>query len=101
MKLSSKAHYGLNACYALAQLSPDGKASARELEEALSVSGKYLEQMMRLLSARDIVKALNTIDVRVYDHVIISPEHCFSFNHSGIIQNGEVAELRRAAEIKR
>ena len=50
---------------------------------------------------RDIVKALNTIDVRVYDHVIISPEHCFSFNHSGIIQNGEVAELRRAAEIKR
>lgn len=57
MKLSSKAHYGLNACYKLAQLYPDGKASARELEETLSVSGKYLEQMMRLLSVRDIVKA--------------------------------------------
>lgn len=33
MKLSSKAHYGLNACCVLAGMYPE-KASARELEEA-------------------------------------------------------------------
>ena len=56
MKLSSKAHYGLNACCVLAGMYPE-KASARELEEALGVSGKYLEQMMRLLASRGIVRA--------------------------------------------
>ena len=45
MKLSSKAHYGLNACCVLAGMYPE-KASARELE-----------QMMRLLASRGIVRA--------------------------------------------
>lgn len=49
-----------------------------------------------------IVNALNAIDIRVYDHVIVSFNGCFSFNHSGILNGtGVVVEKRRAAEIKK
>lgn len=43
MKLSSKAHYGLQACQILAGRYGDA-VSATELEEKIGVSGKYLEK---------------------------------------------------------
>ncbi len=57
MKLSSKTHYGLMACHILGRNYPDTAVSASTLESLISVSGKYLEQIMRILTARDIVKA--------------------------------------------
>lgn len=57
MKLSSKAHYGLKACYILAENYPDNTVSASTLEKEISVSGKYLEKIMRILSSRDIIAA--------------------------------------------
>lgn len=57
MKLSSKTHYGLNACYILGKNYPDNPVSASYLEGCLSVSGKYLEKIMRMLSKRQIVCA--------------------------------------------
>ena len=57
MKLSSKTHYGLIACHILAKSFPDGQVSATALESHMSVSGKYLEKIMRMLSKRDIVSA--------------------------------------------
>ena len=56
MKLSSKTHYGLMACHVLA-LNPDVAVSASVLEAQISVSGKYLEKIMRMLSKRNIVSA--------------------------------------------
>ena len=57
MKLSSKTHYGLMACHILGKHYPDKSVSASALETHISVSGKYLEQIMRILTKRDIVKA--------------------------------------------
>ena len=57
MKLSSKTHYGLIACHILAQNYPDNSVSASALETYISVSGKYLEKIMRMLGARGIVCA--------------------------------------------
>ena len=57
MKLSSKTHYGLNACHILGRNYPDSAVSASALEAQLSVSGKYLEKIMRMLSNRGIVTA--------------------------------------------
>ena len=57
MKLSSKTHYGLMACHILGNNYPDRAVSASALESAISVSGKYLEKIMRMLSARKIVRA--------------------------------------------
>ncbi|MBP5467441.1 MAG: Rrf2 family transcriptional regulator, partial [Clostridia bacterium] len=57
MKLSSKTHYGLMACHILAENHPDGTVSASALEDRISVSGKYLEKIMRMLSARGIITA--------------------------------------------
>ncbi len=57
MKLSSKTHYGLLACFMLAKNYPESSVSASVLEKFVSVSGKYLEQIMRKLSKRNIVKA--------------------------------------------
>ncbi|MBO5928051.1 MAG: Rrf2 family transcriptional regulator [Clostridia bacterium] len=57
MKLSSKTHYGLMACHILAKSYPETSVSATTLENCISVSGKYLEKIMRMLSNRDIVKA--------------------------------------------
>ena len=57
MKLSSKTHYGLIACHILAQKYPDNSVSASALEGYISVSGKYLEKIMRMLSARGIICA--------------------------------------------
>ncbi len=57
MKLSSKAHYGLKACYILAENYPEKTVSASALEKEIAVSGKYLERIMRILSSRDIISA--------------------------------------------
>jgi len=57
MKLSSKTHYGLMACHILGKSYPDKSVSASVLETHIAVSGKYLEQIMRILTKRDIVKA--------------------------------------------
>lgn len=57
MKLSSKTHYGLMACHILARNYGANPVSASELEKKVNVSGKYLEKIMRMLSARSIVGA--------------------------------------------
>ena len=57
MKLSSKTHYGLIACHILGRNYPDNPVSASVLEAHISVSGKYLEKIMRMLSNRGIVSA--------------------------------------------
>ena len=57
MKLSSKTHYGLMACHILARNYPSNIVSASTLESHISVSGKYLEKIMRMLSSRNIVSA--------------------------------------------
>ena len=57
MKLSSKTHYGLMACHILGKNYPDKTVSASALENYISVSGKYLEKIMRALSNRGIVSA--------------------------------------------
>ena len=57
MKLSSKTHYGLMACHILARNYPDNYVSGSALEQQISVSGKYLEKIMRMLSKRDIITA--------------------------------------------
>ena len=43
MKLSSKTHYGLMACHILGENFGKTPVSASELENRISVSGKYLE----------------------------------------------------------
>ncbi len=57
MKLSSKTHYGLMACNILANAYPDKQISASTLESYIAVSGKYLEQIMRKLTSKNIVSA--------------------------------------------
>lgn len=57
MKLSSKTHYGLMACHILGENYDKGPVSASVLESRISVSGKYLEKIMRMLSGRGIVSA--------------------------------------------
>ena len=57
MKLSSKTKYGLKACHFLGLNYPDTPVSASTLENYISVSGKYLEKIMRMLSSRGIVTA--------------------------------------------
>ena len=57
MKLSSKTKYGLKACHFLGLNYPETLVSASTLENYVSVSGKYLEQIMRMLSRRGIVSA--------------------------------------------
>lgn len=62
MKLSSKTHYGLMACHLLAKNYKVAPISATELEKSINVSGKYLEKIMRMLAARDIVIATRGIN---------------------------------------
>ncbi len=57
MKLSSKTHYGLMACHILGKNYPDNAVSASTLEAQISVSSKYMEKIMRMLSKRNIVSA--------------------------------------------
>ncbi|MBQ3219837.1 MAG: Rrf2 family transcriptional regulator [Clostridia bacterium] len=57
MKLSSKTHYGLMACHILGKSYPTDTVSASALESKISVSGKYVEKIMRMLAKRDIVSA--------------------------------------------
>ena len=55
MKISSKAHYGLQAAFLLAKA--NGVLSTKELENEIGVSSKYLERIMRALSVAGIIKA--------------------------------------------
>jgi len=57
MKLSAKTRYGLIACNLLGKNYPDKSVSATQLESYISVSSKYIEKIMRLLTARGIVSA--------------------------------------------
>ena len=57
MKLSSKTHYGLMACFLLGKAYPNETVSSSVLESHISVSNKYIEKIMRLLSQREIVSA--------------------------------------------
>lgn len=57
MKLSTKSQYGLKACYILAKSYNLKMTSASVLEKEIDVSSKYLEKIMRMLSARGIVGA--------------------------------------------
>lgn len=55
MKISSKTHYGLQAAYILAR--EGGSVSAKVLEKEIGVSSKYLERIMRIMTAANIVSA--------------------------------------------
>ena len=55
MKISSKTHYGLQAAYILAR--EVGSVSAKVLEKEIGVSSKYLERIMRIMTAANIVSA--------------------------------------------
>ncbi len=57
MKLSSKTHYGLMACHILGENYGKAPVSASVLEARISVSGKYIEKIMRMLAGRGIVSA--------------------------------------------
>ena len=57
MKLSSKTRYGIRACHLLGGVYGTGTLSASDLEKRIGVSSKYIEQIMRMLSKRDIVTA--------------------------------------------
>ncbi len=57
MKLSSKTHYGLMACHILGKNYLSTPTPASELESAISVSGKYIEKIMRILTGRGLVTA--------------------------------------------
>lgn len=55
MRISSKAHYGLQAAYILAR---EGESvSAKQLEKEIGVSCKYLERIMRILTGAGVVAA--------------------------------------------
>ena len=56
MRLSSKSRYGLRACYILAQNYPE-HVSATALEKGISVSNKYIEKIMRILTKEGVVSA--------------------------------------------
>lgn len=57
MKLSSKTKYGIRACHLLGLAYNTSTMSATDLEKRIGVSAKYIEQIMRKLSSRDIVMA--------------------------------------------
>lgn len=54
------------ACHVLARKYPDSQVSASELESKISVSGKYLEKIMRMLSKRNIVGAFRGVNGGYY-----------------------------------
>lgn len=56
MKISSQAHYGLQASLILAKNYPE-TVSATELEKLIGVSKKYLERIMRFLCGAEVVFA--------------------------------------------
>lgn len=57
MKLSTKAQYGLKACFYLAQNYGGGKLSVSRLSELANVSVSYLEQLMMPLKKAGIVES--------------------------------------------
>lgn len=61
MKISSKAHYGLQAAYVLAENAGES-FSASELGKKIGVSAKYLERIMRALCSVGAVKATRGIN---------------------------------------
>lgn len=61
MKISSKAHYGLQAAYILAEKQSES-FSATELGKEMGVSAKYLERIMRALCGAGTVKASRGIN---------------------------------------
>jgi Rrf2 family protein len=60
MKLSTKARYGLKACFILA-LSKDNMLALPELSSRTRVSPKYLEKLMRMLIKDDIVESIRGV----------------------------------------
>ncbi|HEY8419603.1 MAG TPA: Rrf2 family transcriptional regulator [Clostridia bacterium] len=56
MKLSTKARYGLKACFILA-LSKDNFLTLSELSARTRVTPKYLEKLMNMLIKRGIIKS--------------------------------------------
>lgn len=60
MKISSKAHYGLQAAYILAE--SEKSYSASELGLKIGVSAKYLERILRALSGAGVVKTARGIN---------------------------------------
>lgn len=56
MKLSTKARYGLRACFIMA-LSGGKVLSLSELSSRTNVSPKYLEKLMRILMKKNIVES--------------------------------------------
>ena len=61
VKISSKAHYGLQAAYILAE-NRNKNFSATELGKEMGVSAKYLERIMRALCGAGTVKASRGIN---------------------------------------
>lgn len=57
MKLSTKAQYGLKACFYLARNYGGGKLSVSRLSELANVSVSYLEQLMIPLKKAGIIEA--------------------------------------------
>jgi Rrf2 family protein len=56
MKLSTKSHYGLNACYYLAaEYKDEGSASLKKLAALSGISEPYLEQILLLLKKAGII----------------------------------------------
>ena len=64
-------------------------------------SGDPYPSVQDINITKTLIETLNAVQIRVYDHIIITYDQCFSFNHNGLIRNGEVSEQRRAAEIKK
>ncbi len=57
MKLSTKAQYGLKACFYLAENYGRGKLSVSRLSELTNVSVSYLEQLMMPLKKAGIIES--------------------------------------------
>jgi len=57
MKLTTKGHYGLHAMIELAHRQGQGPVMIREIAARFGISGKYLEQIMRLLRQAGLVES--------------------------------------------
>ena len=58
MKLSTRTRYGARALVELALIYPDAVISVNEVAAKQKISAKYLEQIMRILKAADLVKSV-------------------------------------------
>jgi len=57
MKITTKGHYGLHAMIELARKEGQGPVMIREMARRHGLSGKYLEQIMRLLRQAGMVES--------------------------------------------